>query len=170
MSSLLKRFRRRRQQGQPGTPPPKAPETDSTSTSPYPRFKGSVAPPQRVLPQTHEYLDDSQDAPPLLVEAKTQYNKAIMAFDKVFELYASKNPNVVKIDETSIAEGAQHALSCTDTSQSAKVFGETVQRILQTNKAYEMQPSFGKQVCSVLSKLFPLIKLALGLTERVADV
>jgi len=126
--------------------------------------------PQQVLPRTDEYLDVSNDVNPLLVEAKKKYNDAIMAFDKVFDLYSSKKPNVIKLNADGIAEAVRGALSCTDASQSGKVFGETVQKIIQTTKADEMQPSVGKQVCSVLSKLFPLMKLALGLTGSVADV
>jgi hypothetical protein len=81
-----------------------------------------------------------------------------------------KKPNVIRLDANGIAEATHSALSCADPSQSGKVFGETVERILQTTKADEMQASVGKRVCSVLSKLFPLMKLALGLTESVADV
>jgi hypothetical protein len=173
MSGLLKPFRRRRQQEQPGTRRTETPEPASTRTSPRPRIERPPEPaglPRRVLAQTYEYLDVSKDANPILVEAKKQYNEAIMAFDKVFELYASKKPNVIKLDANGIAEATHRALSCADASQSGKVFGEAVQRILQTTKADQMQPSVGKQVCSVLSKLFPLMKLALGLTESVAEV
>jgi len=167
MSSLLKSFRRSKQHERPATP--QTPEPALAGTSPPRRTERPAAAAPR--PQTDGYLDVTRDANPLLVDAKKQYNEAIRAFDQVFELYASKNTNVVKLNANSIAEGARRALSCTDTSQSAKVFGETVQWILQTTtKADEMQPSFNKHVCSVLSTLFPLIKLALGLTESVADV
>jgi len=92
------------------------------------------------LPQTYEYLDVSNDANRLLIEAKKQYNEVITAFDKVFEFYASKKPNVINLDANGIAEAAHHALSCDDAPQSGKMFGDTVQRILQTTKANEMQP------------------------------
>jgi hypothetical protein len=169
MSGLLKPFRRRRQEKQPGTPRTKTPEP---ATSPRPRIErsGGTGLPQQALPQIYEYLDVSKDSNPLLVESKKQYNEAIMAFDKVFELYGSKKPGVINLNANGITEATHRALSCSDPSQSGKVFGEAVQRILQTAKADQMQPSVGKQVCSVLSKLFPLMKLALGLTETVADV
>jgi hypothetical protein len=173
MSGLLKPFRRRRQKEQSGTLRIKTSDPASTRTSPRPRIERAPARtglPQPVLPRNYEYLDVSKDANPLLVEAKKQYNEAIVAFDKVFELYASKKPNVIKLNANDISEATHRALSCADASQSGKVFGEAVQRILQTTKADQMQPSVGKQVCSVLSKLFPLMKLALGLTESVAEV
>ena len=137
MSSLLRFFRRSKQHERPATP--KTPEPALAGTSPPPRTERPAA--AAPLPWTDEYLDVSRDASPL-VDAKKQYNEAIKAFDQVFELYASKNANVVKLNANSIAEGTRHALCCTDTSQSAKVFGETVQRILQTTtEAGEMQPS-----------------------------
>jgi hypothetical protein len=174
MSGLLKPFRRRRQQEQPGTPRTKTSEPTSRRTSPRPRIESPPGTraglPQRGLQQTFEYLDVSKDANPLLVEAKKKYNEAIMEFDKVFELYASKQPNVMRLNANGIAEATHRALSCADASQSGKVFGEAVQKILQTTKADQMQRSVGKEVCSVLSKLFPLMKLALGLTESVAEV
>ena len=151
MSTLLKYFRRHQQEQLAA---PKTPEPVSARNSLPGRIEHPAAPAallQPVLLQTDEYLDIFRDANQLLVEVKKQYNETIKVFDNVFELYASKNPDIVKLNASSIAEGAHHALSCADTSQSARVFGETVQRILQTTKAIEMQPSFGKQVCSVLS-------------------
>jgi len=67
-----------------------------------------------------------------LVEAKKQYNDAIWAFNKVFKLDALKNFNVIKLNANSITECTYCTLSNTTTSQSVKVFRETVQRILQT--------------------------------------
>jgi hypothetical protein len=122
------------------------------------------------LPEIYEYLDVSKEANPLLVEAKIRYNEVLMAFNKVLEAYATKRRNIIKLNAKGIAEATSRALSCADTSQSGKVFGETVQSILETTKADEGQRSVGKQVCGVLSKLFPLMKLALGVTGSVADV
>jgi hypothetical protein len=93
MSGLLKHLRQCRQKEQPGTQRTNTPESASTRDSQGPPIEGppeSAEIPQRALTPTNEYLDVSKDANPLVVEAKKQYNEAIMAFDKAFELYASK--------------------------------------------------------------------------------
>lgn len=118
----------------------------------------------------YEFLDISQEANPLLAEAKKRYSQAITSFDEAFIFYAAKNPKVIKLNTNGIAEATRHALSCQDTSQSGKIFGEIVQRVLQSVETDQMQSEIHAQVCSALSKLFPLIKLAFGLTQSVADV
>jgi hypothetical protein len=122
------------------------------------------------VPQKYEYLDISKEGNPLLVEAKTKYNEAIVAFDKVYEVYARERPYIIKLNANSIEAATSHALAFPDTSLSGKVFGELVQRMLDTRKADELEYPVRKQVCDVLSKLFHLMRFALGLTGSVADV
>ena len=126
-----------------------------------------VASGRQSPPVTGNYFDVSREANPLLAEAKTRYNESITTFDKAFTIYASKNQNVKKLDSQEIAEATPSPLY-DDTSQPGKEVGKMVQRILQSIETDK--PQLGAQVCAVVSKLFPLMKLALGVTENVADV
>lgn len=180
MPDILNRFSRRFKLNPKGKTDRALPKTDvgqpapSTSTSTQPSgiecpsdVAASVRPSSALA---YEFLDVSQEANPLLAEAKKRYSQAITSFDEAFMFYAASNRKVIKLKKNGIVEATHRALSCQDASQSGKIFGETVQKVLQTVETDQTQSAVCAQVCSALSKLFPLMKLALGLTQSVADV
>jgi hypothetical protein len=95
-----------------------------------------------------DFLDASQEMKPLLAEAKKRYNESAVSLDQVLHLYAAKSL-VAKCN--------------------AKDFEAIVQMVLDGADT-EVPTSALAQVKKVLSKLMPLIKLALGLTQSGADV
>jgi hypothetical protein len=96
---------------------------------------------------TQSRLDASREANPLLEEAKKRYKESTVSLDHVRELYVAKHPHAKAME-----------------------FQELVQVVLddRTDKV-EMLP-IARPVATAVSKLIPLIKLALGLTQNVADV
>ena len=145
--------------------------TPSTSTVPSQIDRpGTVVPEHISSMPTSDVLELSNETNPHLAEAKKHYNEAITLFDEAFKLYIANNPKAINLDSKEIAKATHLALSCQDTFWSGKVFGEAVQKVLDTIETDKTQPSIGGQMSLMLSKLFPLMKLALALTKNVADV
>ena len=138
------------------------PKNQSPTFSPGPQIdKSAKAQPESVQPLSTaelavvgqetspnlDILDASRETNPLLAEAKKRYKEATGSMDEVLQLYAAKKP---------------------DARFKAKGFETIVQVVL--DGANTKAPKLPVPLAVALSKLIPLMKLALGLTQNVADV
>jgi len=101
---------------------------------------------------TRSHLPDipetSSEPNPLLEEARKRYKESTESLDQVYELYVTKKPNA---------------------RLKAKDSEAIVQLLLETGGDKVPMLPLGR-VATAVSKLMPLMKLALGLTQNVADV
>ena len=132
-----------------------------------PETSPNIASPNRG--ESKEDLFHDEESPHLTL-SKKRYYEAVRECEKAYNQYVAQNENIHGLDSAGIFVAAQKALSCPDTSQAGNVFGDVVEAMLKKLEVDKTKPSISREVGKQMSKLFPLMKFALGVASQAADV
>jgi hypothetical protein len=124
-----------------------------------------------VFAETSLVDQDVDQGNPRLREAKGRFLKEVSRFEELYDLYLQKHPAVSSIDMAAVKQAFKEASLNDDNSQSADTFGILLSDVLRRRELSEgVGASNAVKVGKVLTKMYPLIKISLGIAQTAADV
>ena len=108
---------------------------------------------------------------PRLAEAAARYLKEVYRFEDLYSLYSESDSEFSSVDTATAKSAIIEASLNGDITQSANTFGIMLSDVLRARELKRgLKTSAAAKVGHVLTKIYPLIKVALGILQGGADV